>query len=64
MTPDPDWPEFGTLDGAPVRLADVEATVPRGRWADVIVTFPPEHRRLGGLAFRPWRAEPPPSPGP
>ena len=43
------WPEFGELDGRPVRLADVEETLPMKDWPNVVV----EHPELGSV--RPWR---------
>ncbi|HEU4411174.1 MAG TPA: hypothetical protein VFS43_38330 [Polyangiaceae bacterium] len=42
------WPEFGDLDGEPVRLADVESTLPFERWCEVVA-------KIGGKTVRPWR---------
>ncbi len=41
--------EFGELDGAEVRVDDVEATVPMDRWPDVFVLL------ASGVRSRPWR---------
>lgn len=47
--PLPTDPEYGVLDGRPVRLADVEREVPVHRWPDVGV------QRPGVGLIRPWR---------
>lgn len=47
--PGPDDPEFGELDGKPVRLVDVEDTVPVEMWPNVVVDRP------GVGRVRPWR---------
>ena len=45
----PEYPEFGELDGKPVRLDDVEDTLPMDVWPNVWIALP------SGIRTRPWR---------
>lgn len=46
---EPGDPEFGELDGKPVRLDDVEETLPMDVWPNVWMTD------ARGVRRRPWR---------
>lgn len=46
-----EWPEYGTLGGEPIRLAEVESLLPWHERAEVEV-------EVGGRRLRPWRQVP------
>ena len=54
VPPEPDWPEMGfTYEGAPIRLADVEATFPVGSDARGGVYY--LHQKKPGVKVYPWK---------